>query len=198
MSRVRKVLTFSNVVACLALFFALGGSVYAAGKISGKRIKPKTLPGNRVKPKTLPGNRIKPKSVTRRQIKAKTLTGHQVKPHSLTGVQIRQGTLTGVAAASLSGVQYAVATAALTNFQPTTATASCPAGTYIIGGGATLNNEDSSRINSSGPTPTRTGWTATGFRFGPDAEMIVTAICVAVTTPVGSGPGPAPDYQPAD
>ncbi len=63
--RIAKYLTFSNVIACLALFVALGGSVYAAGKISGKQIKPSSLPGNRIKPKTLPPNRIKPNSLAR-------------------------------------------------------------------------------------------------------------------------------------
>jgi hypothetical protein len=33
MARLAKLFSFSNVVACLALFIALGGSVYAAGKI---------------------------------------------------------------------------------------------------------------------------------------------------------------------
>lgn len=45
MRRIAKFLSFSNVVACLALFIALGGTVYAAGKISGKQIKPSSLPG---------------------------------------------------------------------------------------------------------------------------------------------------------
>ena len=30
-ARTRRLLTFSNVIACLALFIALGGTVYAAG-----------------------------------------------------------------------------------------------------------------------------------------------------------------------
>ena len=40
LKRMRPRITFSNVVALLALFFALGGTVYAAAKISGKTIKP--------------------------------------------------------------------------------------------------------------------------------------------------------------
>ena len=50
MSRLKKSLTFSNTIALLALFFALGGSVYAASnKIDGAQIKAKSLPGNRIK-----------------------------------------------------------------------------------------------------------------------------------------------------
>ena len=41
MLRIKKRLTFSNAVALLALFFAVGGSVYAASnKINGSQIKP--------------------------------------------------------------------------------------------------------------------------------------------------------------
>jgi hypothetical protein len=49
-------------VAALALFVALGGSVYAAkkGKISGKAIRAKSIPGNRLKPRSVPPNRLKP------------------------------------------------------------------------------------------------------------------------------------------
>jgi hypothetical protein len=46
-------------VAVVALFVALGGSVYAAGKINGKAIKVKSLPGNRLKPNSVPVNRLK-------------------------------------------------------------------------------------------------------------------------------------------
>lgn len=50
------------VVACLALFVALGGTVYAAKKarIDGKAVKVKSLPGNRIKPRSIAANRLKP------------------------------------------------------------------------------------------------------------------------------------------
>jgi hypothetical protein len=48
------------VVALLALFVALGGTVYAAGhaRISGRAIKVKSLPGNRLKPGSVAANRL--------------------------------------------------------------------------------------------------------------------------------------------
>ena len=36
------------VISIIALFVALGGTVYAASKINGKTIKVKSLPGNRL------------------------------------------------------------------------------------------------------------------------------------------------------
>jgi len=49
-------------IAALALFVALGGTVYAAkkAKVDGRTVKVKSLPGNRVKPHSIPANRLKP------------------------------------------------------------------------------------------------------------------------------------------
>ena len=179
MSRIAKFLSFSNVVACLALFIALGGSVYAAGKISGKQIKRSSLPGNRIKPNSL--------------------TGAQVQANSLTGEQIDEKTLT-VSAAALANVQYESTTLEL-SWRTSPATANCPAGSYAIGGGATLSNEDGGIVNSSGPSPLRTGWTATGYAWAEaGTTMTVTAICVAVDKPgssiTSSGSAPKPKYIP--
>lgn len=71
------------VVAGLALVAALGGTVYAAGKISGRTIKVKSLPGNRLAPASVPGNRLKPGA----------LKGSQLAPGSITGIQIDASTL---------------------------------------------------------------------------------------------------------
>jgi len=201
MARVSKFLSFSNVIACLALFIALGGTVYAAGKINGKQIKKSSLPGNRLKPNSIPANRIKPNSLTDAQVKAGSLTGGQIKSNSITGDQIDEQTLT-VSAASLSNVQYESTTLEL-SWKTAPATANCPSGMYAIGGGATLSDEDAGFVNSSGPSPLRTGWTATGYSWqesGP--TMTVTAICVAVEKPgsqvTSSGAAPRPPlYIPA-
>jgi hypothetical protein len=61
------------LVACLALFVALGGTVLAATKIDGRTIKVKSLPGNRVAVASLPGNRLAPKSIKGDQIDITTL-----------------------------------------------------------------------------------------------------------------------------
>jgi len=187
--RIRKLLSFSNVIACLALFVALGGTVYAAGKINGKQIKRSSLPGNRIKPKTIQPNRLKPQS----------LTGRQVKADSLTGAQINEKTLTGVSAAALADVQYQATTATLPGEgRLGSVTANCPPDTYVIGGGATLSNDNQASVNSSGPSPLRTGWTATAYSyswFGSSSTITVTAICVLVEKPRGAVN--SVQYQPA-
>jgi hypothetical protein len=176
--RIQEVFSFSNVVAVLALFVALGGSVYAASnKINGKQIKPKSIPGNRIKPGSLAGA----------QIKARTLTGAKIKPGSLTGKQVVGKSLTGVSASSLAAVQYAVTTVNLVQFKPggTTATASCPPGQKVIGGGAVVNKELDAAVNDSGPQISRGGWEATGYTGSPGTTMTVTAICTTVVSTDG-------------
>jgi hypothetical protein len=171
--RIKRVLSFSNVIACLALFIALGGSVYAAGKISGKQIKPNSLPGNRVKAKTLTAKQIKPGS----------LTGAQIKAGSLSGAQINVETLSGVTASRLSSIQYANASASL-GAGAGNATATCPAGTNVVGGGASVSDDENAFVNDSGPNSARNGWDATGFGE-PGTTLTVTAICTAAASVSG-------------
>jgi hypothetical protein len=77
------------VIACLALFVALGGTVLAATKIDGRTIAVKSLPGNRVQPGSLPGNRLQG-----------TISGNRITPGSLQGDRIDVGTLGQVPSAA--------------------------------------------------------------------------------------------------
>lgn len=73
----------SVAIASLALFAALGGTVYAAKKIDGRTIKVKSIPGNRLALKSIPGNRLKPGAIS----------GNRIAPGSITGNQIDAATL---------------------------------------------------------------------------------------------------------
>lgn len=77
------------VIAVVALVAALGGTVYAAGKINGHAVKVKSLPGNRLAMGSVPGNRLKPGAIK----------GAQLAPGSITGVQIDMQSLGQVPAA---------------------------------------------------------------------------------------------------
>jgi hypothetical protein len=55
----RDRLTYANVTATLALFIALGGSSYAALKISGRQIKAHTITGKNIKRNSLGRRQIK-------------------------------------------------------------------------------------------------------------------------------------------
>ena len=49
MTRLRRKLNFANVLACLALFVALGGTSYAALVVTGKNVKDNSLTGRDIK-----------------------------------------------------------------------------------------------------------------------------------------------------
>jgi hypothetical protein len=73
-------------VSVLALFIALGGTVYAAKKarINGKAVKVKSLPGNRLKLGSIPANRLKPGVLAAAGLDQKTLiTGAEIDELSL-------------------------------------------------------------------------------------------------------------------
>jgi hypothetical protein len=74
-------------ISLLALFVALGGTVYAAAKakIDGRTIVLKSLPGNRVKPHSLPANRLKPGAI-RAAVASAPLTGAEINETTLSQV----------------------------------------------------------------------------------------------------------------
>lgn len=74
----RARLTYANVVATLALFVALGGSSYAALKISGKEIQKHTITGQNIKRNSLGRRQIKESNLSAvpRALNAAKLEGH--------------------------------------------------------------------------------------------------------------------------
>jgi hypothetical protein len=71
-------LTYANVVATLALFVALGGSSYAALKISGRNIKAHTITGKNIKRNSLGRRQIKESNLSAvpRALNAARLDGY--------------------------------------------------------------------------------------------------------------------------
>lgn len=74
----------------LGLVAAMGGTVYAAGRINGRAVKLKSMPGNRLAIGSVPGNRLKPG----------TIRAGQLAPGSITGIQIDASTLSQVPSAA--------------------------------------------------------------------------------------------------
>jgi hypothetical protein len=59
LSRLRRHLTYANVMATLAVFIALGGSSYAAFSISGSNIKNRSIPAKKLKRNSVTGREIR-------------------------------------------------------------------------------------------------------------------------------------------
>ena len=81
------------VLAVVALVAALGGTVYAAGKINGHAVKVKSLPGNRLAIGSVPANRLKPGTIPSVQMAPGSIQGDRLAPGSVTGVQVDVSTL---------------------------------------------------------------------------------------------------------
>ena len=70
LSKLRARLSYANVVATIALFVALGGSSYAAIKVTGKNVKDSSLSGKDIKNSTLTGSDVKNRSLLEVDFKA--------------------------------------------------------------------------------------------------------------------------------
>src|SRR4051812_42276924 len=84
MSQLRARLTYSNVVATIALFVALGGSSYAAVTLTGRNIKDSTITGKDVKDSSLTGRDVRNGSIAAVDLDPSL-------PNSLRGAQGPQG-----------------------------------------------------------------------------------------------------------
>jgi hypothetical protein len=100
------------VVASVALVAALGGTVYAAGKINGHAIKVKSLPGNRLAIGSVPANRLKPGAIPSLQLAPGSIQGDRLAPGSVQGDRLAPGSVPGdrLAPGSVTGVQVDVST----------------------------------------------------------------------------------------
>jgi hypothetical protein len=76
-SKIRARLTYANVVATLALFVALGGSSYAAIKITGKNVKNSSLTGRDIKNSSLTTSDVKNRSLLAKDFKTGQLPAGQ-------------------------------------------------------------------------------------------------------------------------
>jgi hypothetical protein len=81
--RLLRHLSFSNVIAMLALFVALGGAAYAGTKINGSSIKNGSIGGGKLKNETITANKLK----------KGTITGAQIAPGTITSSSINESTL---------------------------------------------------------------------------------------------------------
>lgn len=188
MSTVRKHLSVANVLSCLALFVALSGATYAATTASKNSVKAKSIAKGAV---TAP--KLRNGAVTRPKIRNGAVIGTKIAVGAVGSNQLLDGGVRSVdlggqvvttaklkdgavtvakLAPSLNGqlvrnVSYATAESASNNSEATkTATATCPTGKQVVGGGAkVIGGTILVAITASSPTPVnaegkRNAWTA--------------------------------------
>jgi hypothetical protein len=101
----RSALSYSNVVATLALFLALsGGVVYAATTLKRNSVKSRNIAAHAVKTRNLAKNAVK-----KGNLATNAVTTGKVKNDAITGGKVAAGTLTrtNVAPGMLAGLQVA-------------------------------------------------------------------------------------------
>lgn len=126
--RLIRHLSFSNVIAMIALFVALGGAAYAGTKINGSSIKNGSIGGGKLKNETITANKLKKGTVTAAQIAPGTLTGSQIVPGSITSSSINESTL-GTVPSAQNATTAGTATKAKSATTATTATSATTATT---------------------------------------------------------------------
>jgi hypothetical protein len=98
MRRIGNALSYSNVVATLALFLALGGGVvYAASNLGKNSVKSKNIAASAVKTRNLAKN-----AVTTGKVKKDAITSGKVKKGTLARSDLAANTLAGLQVADVS------------------------------------------------------------------------------------------------
>jgi len=191
----------SNAVAYVALVLALGGSsAYAADRITSRDIAPDAITSKHIKDGQVRSADVGDGSLVAKDFAAGQLPAGQRGPEGpqgpageagpqgpagevgTQGPQGPAGPQGPEGPAGLSGVETVVSN----NFSnqvrlEATATATCPAGKQVIGGGADLNSQFPERktgIVASRPVG-NSGWTATGrtYEAATGVNLSVWAIC---------------------
>jgi hypothetical protein len=198
-------LSYANVTASLALFVALGGTSYAAIKLPARsvgtvqlksravtkaKIAPGAVDGSKVRHHSLTGADIAAGAVDGSKVRDGALTAADIAPGAVDGSKVRDGSLTGLdiagkvaAAVTADGLASIQRIAVPGTSEPAaestrTATATCPTGTFVVGGGASLGDRTVQSLADSYPSST-TAWTANIVNAGTTAPgFTVYAICV--------------------
>lgn len=146
MGRLRRHITYANVVATLALVLAAGsGGVYAANKIGGSQIRKGAVRSIQIKNRQVRRQDIAGGSINSRKVSNSSLTGKDVRRDALTGLDLNEASLGLVPLAqdarTLGGVSLRMIRASQPDGAPGT-TALAQAGLSVIlscpGGVATI------------------------------------------------------------
>ena len=150
------------VVAFIALFVAIGGSSYAvtrlpAGSVGSKQLKKNAVTGAKVKNRSLTGGRHQGRVAGRRGLGGRRATSatHADAAGGLDKIIVRQRSPRGVPAAPPPDPSRGTSTTMVAG-----ASATCPPGTFVIGGGVGVDDNTNTAVVDSFPQPGGHAWTA--------------------------------------
>jgi hypothetical protein len=171
MKRVERLLTPANVLASLALFFALGGTGWAGQVIGTGAVHTAQLARDAV---TTP--KIASGAVTKSKLGKGAVTDDAISLGTVTADRLASGVLGGVAGTKISTLNSPAANIPPSN-DGTAVTATCAAGQKAVSGG--WNAGLYSYTLSEGPTPDGTGWTVVFGTGSAPATVGVSVVCLA-------------------
>jgi hypothetical protein len=177
------------VVAFIALFVAIGGSSYAV-----TRLPPKSVGAKQIRTGAVRTVHIARNAVTGAKIKNGSITAADIKVSSLAGVPSAAAATNATHAGAAAGVDKITYVSApggvppapppdAAGNQPTVvsgASATCPPGTLVSGGGVGVVDNTNTSVVDSFPEPGGHAWTARVDNNDPGAGhgFTVVAVCV--------------------
>ena len=178
MKRIRSRLTFANVIACTALFVALGGGAYAATQLPKNSVGTKQLKKAAVTPAKLS------KAAKSTLIGAAGSTG-ATGPAGPKGAQGLKGEKGEKGAAGTTNIHEVVTgTPIAKNQTAASAKAECHPGQIATGGGVFNQTTPSATLYQDGPLPNPlgngaepTGWEVTYKSGAEEFEAFVYVLC---------------------
>jgi len=186
----RRLPSPATVLAAAALLVALGGTSVAAvsalprGSVGTPQLRSGAVTTAKIRNGTVTAADLAAESVTSTEVRNGSLRRVDFRPgqlpHGPTGPQGPPGP------PGLSGRQQVAVETASTSTSPKNLSASCPAGTVVLGGGVEISGAGRSRVTVVENKPSGdAAWEGEAFEAiatGSSWKLVVHAICASVTS----------------
>jgi hypothetical protein len=158
MRLLRKHLTYTDVIASIAVFLLLSGSAFAASKISGSRLKNGSVSGKKLKAGSVSNSKLRTNAVTNSKIQAATISGSRIASNTLTDREVNMAKLGKIARATTADT--ATNAGKVDSKDASQLVVKCPSGTVDLGSAC---SETGARAAVSGYSATQSCTSAGGY-----------------------------------
>lgn len=100
MNSLLRHITYANVMSTLAVFLLLGGTAFAAGMVSGSRLKNNSVSGKKLKAGSVSNSKLRTNAVTNAKIRAATINGSRLSSNTITDREVNMSKLGKIKSAS--------------------------------------------------------------------------------------------------
>jgi len=181
-----RAITPATVIASLALLFALSGTAVAGALITGANVKNNSIAGIDILNESLGSKDVRNGSLLPKDFKGGALPAGQQGPAGPAGPQGPAGPAGPAGQNGVAGLEIVHSTTAIDSDGEKTATATCPAGKKVVGGGGYaagfLSYPDQLALVANFP-PNTTSWRVVGQEttaFAGGWLVRAYAVCAAI------------------